>query len=317
MLCSFTVRSDLSPTCNQHRHWQLRSEALQVSSCDDFKDGTLMPRRTIDPTSSPLHAFAVQLARSREAGGLTQVALGREISYSNVYISNVEGAKQAPSLKFVELADSALQANGTLLLLYWSWRTGSLLPGFPEYLRREREAIGVRIFDIDLVSGMLQEPSYSAAYESAAVRRGDSTQEQADERLALLAQRQLKMSNGAPVHAVLDEAALRRPIGGPLVMVRQLRHLEALSEMPNVVLQISPYGLAEDRPLSHPVTILTLPNRALVGYTETLQRGYLEQDADTVSKWVGRYDRLQVDALGQRASLTLICAVRKEMERHA
>ncbi|MFF0293136.1 helix-turn-helix transcriptional regulator [Kitasatospora sp. NPDC004614] len=264
-----------------------------------------------------MHAFAVQLARSRVAMGLTQVGLGGKVQYSNVYISNVEGAKQAPSLKFVERVDDALQTNGTLLLLYWSWKSGSLLPGFSEYLRREREAIGSRIFDIDMVSGILQEPEYSAAYEGAIVRRGEATREQADERLALLAQRQLKLSTGAPIHVVLDEAALRRPIGGPAVMARQLYHLEMLSARPNVVLQIAPHRLAEDRALSHPVTILTLPNRSLVGYTETLQRGYLEQDADTVARWVSRYDRLQVNALSQLDSLALIREARKELERHA
>ncbi|BAJ27075.1 putative transcriptional regulator [Kitasatospora setae KM-6054] len=274
-----------------------------------------MARRVVDPTSSPLHAFAVQLTRSREAQGLTQVGLGREVSYSNVYISNVEGAKQAPSLKFAERVDTALQAEGTLLLLYWSWRTGSLIPGFPEYLRREREAIGVRLFDNDMVSGLLQHPEYSAAYEAAIVRRGEVTREQADERLALLAQRQLKLDSGATLHVVLDEAALRRPIGGRAVMARQLLHLEALSARPNLVLQVAPYRLAQDRSLSHPVTILTLPNRALVGYTETLQRGYMVQDADTVSTWVGRYDRLQVNSLSQLDSSAFIREARKELER--
>ncbi|WP_404814095.1 helix-turn-helix domain-containing protein [Kitasatospora fiedleri] len=248
---------------------------------------------------------------------MTQVELARAIQYSNVYISNVEGAKQSPSLKFVELVDAALETDGTLLLLYWSWRRGSLLPGFPEYLPLEQRAIGMRIFESDLVPGMLQEPGYSAAYEDAAVRRGESTRAQADERLALLARRQLKLDAGTPIHVVLDEAALRRPIGGTAVMVQQLRHLEALSARPNVVLQIAPRHLAEDRPLSHPVTILTLPNRAMVGYTETLQRGYLEQDADTVSTWLSRYDRLQVNALGQQETLALIRDVRKETERDA
>ncbi|MGX4737086.1 helix-turn-helix domain-containing protein [Kitasatospora griseola] len=259
----------------------------------------------------------MQLTRSRELRRMTQVDLGKAVQYSNVYISNVEGAKQGPSLKFAELVDHALDAGGTLLLLYWSWKSGALLPGFSEYLRREREAIGMRIFDNDVVSGLFQHPAYSAAYEAAAVRRGESSPEQVEQRLTLLAQRQMKLTAGTPIHVVLDEATLHRPIGGPAVMAQQLRHLEQLCSLPNVLLQVAPYRLAEDRPLTHPVTLLTLPNRALVGYTETLQRGYLEQETATVSRWLSRYDRLQVNALNQAHSSDVIREARKELERHA
>ncbi|MFJ1935249.1 helix-turn-helix domain-containing protein [Kitasatospora sp. NPDC088160] len=261
-----------------------------------------------------MEALAVQISRSRQAKGMTQIELGVRVGYSNVYISNVERAKQAPSLKFVERVDAALDAGGALTGLWWSWKNGALLPGFSEYLRREREAITVRLFDTDMVSGILQHPDYSAAYEAGIVRRGEATQEQADERLSLLAQRQLMLDRGTMIHVVLDEGVLRRPIGGREIMAVQLSHLESLCDHPNVIIQISPYRLAEDRSLSHPVTLLTLPNRALVGYTETLQRGYLEQDAETVARWVDRYDRLQVNAHSQPDSLAMIRETREELD---
>ncbi|MFF7634475.1 helix-turn-helix transcriptional regulator [Kitasatospora sp. NPDC008050] len=276
-----------------------------------------MNRRTLDPTSSPLAALAVQLRRSREAQGLTQVALGKLLQYSNAYISNVETAKEAPSLKFVQLADEVLGTSGSLELLWWSWKNGALIPGFAEYTPKEREAIAIRLFETDMVPGILQHPAYAAVYESAIVQRGEATREQADERLSLLAVRQRLLGRTPAIHAVLDEGVLRRPIGGPAVMVTQLGHLEALTDRTNVVIQIAPYQLAEHRPLSHPVTLLTLPNRSMVGYTETLQRGYLEQDAETVAKWAGRYDRLQVDAMTRTESLAMIREVRKELEHHA
>ncbi|WP_405362967.1 helix-turn-helix transcriptional regulator [Kitasatospora sp. NBC_00085] len=262
-------------------------------------------------------AFAVQLRRSREGNGLTQVQFGALVQYSSVYISNVETAKQAPSLKFVQRADEVLVAGGSLELLWWSWKNGALIPGFPEYTAKEREAVGLRLFETGMVPGILQHHEYSAAYEAAIVRRGEASRTQADERLSLLAARQKLLDRTPTIHAVLDEGVLRRPIGGPSVMLRQLSHLEYLSGRPNVVVQVAPYALAEDRPLSHSVTLLTLPNRTMVGYTETLQRGYLEQDADTVGAWAGKYDRLQVDALPRADSLAMIREVRKGLERHA
>ncbi|MEU1424795.1 helix-turn-helix transcriptional regulator [Kitasatospora sp. NPDC005751] len=275
-----------------------------------------MNRVTLDPTSSPLAAFAVQLRRSREGRQLTQVQLGTLVRYSSVYISNVETAKQAPSLKFVQRAEDALAAGGSLELLWWSWKNGALIPGFPEYAVKEREAVGIRMFETGMVPGILQHPAYSAAYEDAIVRRGEVTRAQADERLGLLAVRQRLLDRIPVIHAVLDEGVLRRPIGGPGVMVRQLSRLEQLSVRPNVVVQVAPYALAEDRPLSHSVTLLILPNRTIVGYTETLQRGYLEQGAETVVTWAGQYDRLQVDALPRADSLAMIRGVRRELERH-
>ncbi|MFE4519779.1 Scr1 family TA system antitoxin-like transcriptional regulator [Kitasatospora sp. NPDC056783] len=164
----------------------LRSEGFEIASSPDLKEVTTLARRTLDPTSSPLAALAVQISRSRQAMGLTQIELGKLVGYSNAYISNVEGAKQPPSLRFVELVDEALEAGGSILLLYWSWKGGSLIPGFPEYATKEREAIGIRFFATGLVPGVLQHPDYSAAYEAAIVRRGDATRDQADERLRLL-----------------------------------------------------------------------------------------------------------------------------------
>ncbi|MBP0451607.1 helix-turn-helix transcriptional regulator [Kitasatospora sp. RG8] len=254
---------------------------------------------------------------SREDKELTQVQFGALVRYSSVYISNVETAKQAPSLKFVQRAEEVLAAGGSLELLWWSWKNGALIPGFPEYTAKEREAIGVRLFETGMVPGILQHHDYSAAYEAAIVRRGEATRVQADERLNLLSARQRLLDRTPAIHAVVDEGVLLRPIGGSTVMVKQLSHLEFLSCRPNIVIQVAPYSLAEDRPLSHPVTLLTLPNRTMVGYTETLQRGYLEQDADTVAGWAGKYDRLQVDALSRADSLAMIRAVRKELERHA
>ncbi|MFD4656124.1 helix-turn-helix transcriptional regulator [Kitasatospora sp. NPDC058444] len=276
-----------------------------------------MNRRTLDPTSSPLAALVVHLRTSRDAKGLTQVGLGKLIGYSNVYISNVETGKQAPSLNFVKLCEEPLGTNGSLELLWWSWKNGSLIPGFPEFAAKEREALAIRLFELDMVPGILQHSDYSAAYESAPVRRGEATQEQANERLRLLSVRQQLLGRTLAIHVVLDESALRRPIGGPAVMARQLQLLEHLAARPNIVIQVAPYLLGEERPFSHSVTLLTLPNRAMVGYTETLQRGFLEQDTEVVSRWAGKYDRLQVNALNQPDSLVAIREARKDYEGHA
>ncbi|MFD8751063.1 helix-turn-helix domain-containing protein [Kitasatospora sp. NPDC059577] len=276
-----------------------------------------MNRKDLDPTSSPYAPLGMQLRRFRDATGMTQDEFGEVISYSGSYISSVERGVRRPSRRFVEIADKALATGGTLALMLDQLEHSILIEGFPEYAEREAEATALRLFQIGVVSGLLQTVDYATAYEQAFVRRGTVTQQQADERLRFLIARQEKVNRPSPphVHAVLDEWCLRRPIGGPAVMLGQLARLEELAARPNMTIQVTPIGLGENRPFAHPVTILTLPNRSLLGYSETHQRGFLERDAETLAGWAREYDRLQVEALPLAASLELIRAVRKEFER--
>jgi transcriptional regulator with XRE-family HTH domain len=274
--------------------------------------------RQLDPTTSPLHAFGVQLRRFREAKNLTQAQLGKLMRYSASLISYVEQAKKRPLLLFAQRADIALETGGTLELMWWQLYHSAFIEGFPQYAAHEAEAVAIRLFQIGLIPGLLQTKEYATAWEAGNVRRGRATQEEADERVAfLLARQQLFERVPAPtVRAVLDEGCLRRPIGGPAVMAGQLRRLEQLAQRPNVIIQVAPYSLGADRPFTHPVTLLTLPDRTVIAYTETEQRGYLERDADAVAVLTADYDDLQVEALPQAASLAMIREARKELEHH-
>ncbi|MGW2541758.1 DUF5753 domain-containing protein [Kitasatospora sp. NPDC001574] len=194
-----------------------------------------------------------------------------------------------------------------------------LKEGFPEYAEKEAKAVTIRLFHLGVISGLLQTEEYATAYELAAVRRGMTTQQQAEARVKFLLDRQAGMRRTPPpfVQAVVDEWNLRRPIGGPAVMAQQLLSLEKLAELPNVTIQVAPLELGEDRPFAHTVTLLTMPNGKPLGYTESHKTGYLERDVQILSSWARDYDRLQVEALPRAGSLELIRAVRKEFESHA
>ncbi|MER5638399.1 helix-turn-helix transcriptional regulator [Kitasatospora sp. NPDC002227] len=275
-----------------------------------------MNRRKLDPTSSPLAAFAVHLRSSRDQKGLTQAQLADLMNYSETHVSNVETTKSRPDLKFVEKADEILETGGTLQLLWWSWKNGALIPGFTDYTTQETSATAVRLFETRVMPGLLQTAEYAAALESGNVVRGKTTQEQADTRVAFLLKRQRILAKTPPVavFAIMDEAALRRPIGGPAVMARQLKHLEELAKRPKTALQVAPDALGEANPLYYPLTLLTMPNRSMLGYTETQQRGYLERDGATVAEWANDYDHLQIEALPRAASLAMIRKLRKDFE---
>ncbi|MEU4115451.1 helix-turn-helix transcriptional regulator [Kitasatospora sp. NPDC028055] len=275
-----------------------------------------MNRKELDPTSSPFAPLGIRLRRYRDAVGMSQAELGAAISYSDAYISSIERGIRRPSRRFVELVDKVFNTGGTLALMLDQLEHSILIEGFPEYAEREAEATTIRLFQIGVVSGLLQTLEYATAYEQAFVRRGTVTQQQADERLRFLLARQEKINRPSPpyVHVVLDEWSLRRPIGGAAVMAGQLAHLEEAATWPNMTIQVAPISLGENRPFAHPVTLLTMPNRSMLGYSESHQRGYLERDAETLAGWAREYDRLQAEALPLAPSLELIRLVGKEFE---
>lgn len=207
--------------------------------------------------------------------------------------------------------------SGEQFLREWS-ASGQrvLFEGFVEYLRNEVKAVALRLFEINIIPSLLQTPEYSRAFQEAPVLRGIATQQQADERTekVLLRQQALARDPAPHVQAVIDEGALRRPIGGRDVMVTQLRHLEALASRPRFLVQVCPISAGENRPFGHPITLLTMPNRVIVGYGETQRRGYLERDPETLAEWATEYDHLQAEALPRAASIELIRDVRKGFE---
>ncbi|WP_327071557.1 helix-turn-helix domain-containing protein [Kitasatospora sp. NBC_01302] len=259
--------------------------------------------------------FALELRRSRRARGWSQVELGRRMGYSNALVSYIERVKRPPSRKFAVKADELFETGGTFVELWRRCAAAALLEGFPEFADAEARCIRLREFELTVVPGLFQVPSYAAALASAAVERGAITQDEADERIGYLAARQRLLEQKSPpiIQTVMDQSCLVRPVGGPSVMLEQFHHLEELATRPNITLQVAPFELGEHLPFTMPVVLLTLPNRQLVGYAESQARGHLERARDTLAAWERAYDHLQVEALSKTASLALIRKARKDL----
>ncbi|MEE1822635.1 helix-turn-helix transcriptional regulator [Streptomyces sp. BE20] len=274
-----------------------------------------MNRKELDPTQSPAAAFGAELRRRREERGLTQQHVAHLTGYSAVHVSAVETGRKPSTEAFARRLD---QAFGTRGHFEREWRKAGrsvLLEGFTEFLRSEADSVALRLFEINVVPSLFQTPTYAEAYQNARVRRGRATQQQAEDRIELLLQRQKRITETGPrVHAVIDEGCLHRVVGGPTVMAEQLRHLETLAAHPQIIVQVSPFTLGEDRPFAHPITLLTMPNGSVLGYGETQRRGYLERDAAALAVWAGEYDELQVEALSRASSIEFIRRVRRGFE---
>ncbi|MER7845003.1 helix-turn-helix transcriptional regulator [Kitasatospora sp. NPDC096077] len=274
-----------------------------------------MNRKELDPTASPRHSFGALLRSSREALGWTQGELGALMGYSDSYISAVETGRKSTSRDFARAADKALGTGQTLELMWVGMRKKGFLEGFPEHAAQEARAAKIRIFEPILIPGLFQTKAYAAAREAAAVQRGSSTQDQADDRVRFLVARQRLLRRADPplIHAVIDESGIRRPVGGAATMRAQLDHLAELATRPNVIFQVAPFGMAEHAPFRSVVTLLTFADRSVVGYTESAEQGFVVREDRTVRAWERAYDRFQVEALTRAATLDLLHRARKEL----
>lgn len=264
--------------------------------------------KELNPESSPQAAFGARLRSSRKARGWTQDGLGERMGYSSTHISSVETGRKVPTLPFSRRADKAFGTGDAFEREWREIRHGSLLEGFPEYLAHEGRAAEIRLYEVGVVPGLLQTQEYASVLAESDVRRGAISPEQAAERVALVAERQASLARRTRplVFVVLDESCIRRPIGGPGVMQAQLAYLTEFAELANTVLQIAPFDMGELRPFNLPVTVLTLPDRSLMSYAESVQRGYLERESTAVLPILTAYHQLQAEALSQAASVDLI-----------
>ncbi|MFE6778245.1 helix-turn-helix domain-containing protein [Streptomyces sp. NPDC057702] len=272
-----------------------------------------MNRKDLNPDSSPEAAFGARLRRMREDRGWTQEELGKRMGYSGRHISAVETGRKPPTRRFALSADRVM---GTGDLFENDWKEikhGNLLEGFPEYLIHEGAAAEIRIYEVGVVPGLLQTPAYAAALAAGAVKRGAITPEEADEFVALAAERQAALQrNPSPMlFAVLDESCLRCPVGGPEVMKEQFDQLLEFAEQPNTILQIAPFTMGEHRAFTLPLYILTMQDRSLMSYAESAHRGHLERESSVVLPILTAYHQLQAGALTQASSVEMIRELRK------
>jgi transcriptional regulator with XRE-family HTH domain len=252
----------------------------------------------------------------REARGWTQEALADHTEYSSVHMSAVENGRKPPTLRFSRGVDRAFGIEGTADTFERQWREirhGSLLEGFPEYVGHEGRAVEIRLYEIGIVPGLLQTPEYAWVLADSAVRRGAITPEQAEERVAFLAERQAALMRPRPpmVFVTMDESCIRRPIGGPGVTDAQLARLVEFAELPNTLLQVAPYEIGERRTFDLPVNLLTLPDRSVICYAESQAQGHLDRESTSVMPMLTAYHQLQAEACSQAESVAMINQLRK------
>ncbi|MGN9805974.1 helix-turn-helix domain-containing protein [Micromonospora sp. L32] len=254
---------------------------------------------------STLEFLGDELRRVRKERGLSQEELAQRINYSSSLIGMVEIGHRTPSQDFVGRVDAALQAGGFFARLLALVRADAAPPWFREWISVEAEATLIRWFEPSLIPGLLQTEEYARAVLSGG---GMLREVEIEQRLTSRLARQAVLARDAPpeVVFVVDEAALRRRIGGPAVMAEQFAHLLRVTELPHVDLLVVPVDAGMHAGLAGAFILARTPEGGEVAHLDTPLRAHLSDRSDDVDSLQRRWESLRGEALPRRASQQLI-----------
>ena len=267
--------------------------------------------------SNPALHFGREVQRARMAAGLTLAELGRVIGYHKSQISRVERGVRGPTKKFAQMCDLTFpQRAGWFLRFYEDSRQWSAMPPwFRNWIEHEQRAVNLRIWQPSSLSGLVQ----TEAYALAQLRTfPGATAEQVTERLSARVARQFILTREAPaapmVWFLIDEAALRRRNGSPLIMADQLERLLTLAKLSNVTIQVVPNVVHAE--CTGGFALAEAVNGA-AAYIETALTGQVFEDAKVVLELSARFDALRTEALRGTESLCLIEEGAREWRQQA
>ncbi|MFE9244402.1 helix-turn-helix domain-containing protein [Nocardiopsis sp. NPDC006938] len=179
----------------------------------------------------------------------------------------------------------------------WWYRYSEQFPG--PYIALEAEAVRIEELGTQLIPGLFQ----TAEYTTALMERSLDVTVPRDElqpRLQVRAERQRSiLDRPEPPHiwVVLDEAVLRRKVGGPEVMRQQILHLLDLAQRPTIDIQVLPFESGAHAASGFQFVLLRFEGSNAVAYIETDQDGLYVEEPEKFKRYTLVFDRLQAAAL--------------------
>lgn len=270
--------------------------------------------------------LAAELRKAREASGLTIEETAERLEWSSAKISRIENARVSVLPRDVKFLLSAyghadteeLWAVLTTLAREsrqkgWWHQYGDAIPDwFQVYVGLEGEASTINCYRSEFMHGLLQTEGYARAVHRAALP--NATEEEIDALVQVRMARQELLTGEDPPHLwlILNEAVLRRVVGGREVMREQLLRLAEASHLPSVTVQVIPFANGAHAAMDGSFIVLGFPGDIdpKVAYFE-YQTGslYLEK-REEVARYRLAFDHVRAEAIGPEASrdLVLRCA---------
>jgi transcriptional regulator with XRE-family HTH domain len=290
-----------------------------------------------DPERSPTatrRALAQRLRQLRIEAGLTGDQASERVGFSDSKITKIERAQAVASredvIKMIDAYGSVIDGGVAddererLLAMarqgnrkeWWEQHDRQLPPKLGSYLGLEAVATSLRAYDTTLVHGLFQ----TAEYARAVIRGGRP--DLLDDEVELLVEtrkrrQEILVRKDQPLElwSIMDEAVLRRKIGGREVMHAQLERLIKATEMPNVTLLVMPDDMGVHAGLAGPLSILQFEagTRPVVYVDDQAGNLYLERGED-LRRCQSIMNHVLASAPSPDQSLALIQQISEEMK---
>ncbi|MER5929514.1 helix-turn-helix transcriptional regulator [Streptomyces sp. NPDC002054] len=259
--------------------------------------------------------LGMELRKLREDKGMTAEQVAERLLVSQSKISRLENGRRSISQRDVRdlcevyevedrrLVDSLMQMAKDSRQQGW-WHAFGDIP-YSVYIGLETDAASLRVYEPQIVPGLLQTPEYAQAIIRGALP--ETAPLDIDKRVQVRMRRQDRLSETAnnnpdigPLRlwAVIDEAALRRRVGNAQLMIRQLEHLIEQSELPHVTVQVMPFSMGAHPGLNGQYAILEFPDASdsTVVYIEGVTSDLYLEKANDVQKYSVMYEHLRAQA---------------------
>jgi transcriptional regulator with XRE-family HTH domain len=267
------------------------------------------PGWDVDPADESV-AVVVAVGRQiklwREAAGLTAAELGAAMGYSENLVYKVEGGRRIPRPEFLEKADDVLGADGKIAAM----RKDVAEARYPKKVRQlakwEEQAIEIGLYSNVHPHGLLQTGDYARAL--LRTRRPAYSPEELDRMLAArLARHSVFERSPAPdLSFVQEEVTLRRPIGGTMVLRRQLEHLLELGRLSHVDIQVMPTSCADHPGTGGLIEVLKFSDGTAVGRSDGEFGGRPVSDPKQIRILELRYGIIRAKAMSPDESMAFI-----------
>ncbi|WP_405609902.1 helix-turn-helix domain-containing protein [Streptomyces sp. NBC_00076] len=271
--------------------------------------------------------LGAELRSLRTGTGLTSGEAARLVGWHQSKVSRIEtgasGVKPADVRLLLDaygVRDSQLRE--LLLVLagsdestgrhhWWHAYRGVLPPTYRDFISLESQASEMRTLETSVVPGLLQTAEYARAVTRAAADGLDDERVDALVEVRLARQDVLRSQPPLTLGAVLDEAVLRREVGGPKVMERQLERLVEAARLPQVRLQVLPFAAGAHIGVTGPFVIFSFSSTSdldVVVLDHLTSSLYLERKED-LQAYTEAFNSLQFHALSPKDSLDYIAAI--------
>jgi transcriptional regulator with XRE-family HTH domain len=260
-----------------------------------------------------------ELRRLRERAGKTHVEIAEKLECSQTKISKIESGRvgiRTLELKLLlelfqvpeEQAAPLLQmARGSHERGMWHRYGDALTPRFAGYAALEAEAAEIRAYQAEVVPGLLQTEDYANAI-NAATRLPRAVDVRRYTEVRMVRQRRVR-DGDVTLTAIVDEAVIRRIVGGQSVLRQQLRQLIESSRRPNITLRVLPFSAGEHPAMTGPFEIARFADRELdpdVVYLENQTGGMFVDDKTETQRYDRCFEQLLGKSLDEDRSVELI-----------